>query len=186
MLVHGVRISNVKTTDQAEAARDLEFKNAALHPGLCIKWLSWPRGIQKTGKLYTSLTIYLTAPGMANRVIEQGLVESGEVQIVERFQTGCGLVQCFKCCSHGHIAKHRRVSARCGHCSGHETRECTTNERSICANCTGKGHGSAEHKAWSEGCPAVKRLRKSLQLGSIAALTHIHRQFVWTTVQLSR
>jgi hypothetical protein len=74
VLVHWVRISNVKITDQAEAARDLEFKNVALHPGLCIKRLSWPRGIQKTGKLYSSLTIYLASPGMANRVIEQGLV----------------------------------------------------------------------------------------------------------------
>jgi hypothetical protein len=92
VLVHGVRISKVDTTKQAEAAKDLEFQNASLHPGLCIKRLSWPRGIQKTGKLNSSLTVFLTSPEMANRVIEQGLVESGEVKMVERFQTGCGLV----------------------------------------------------------------------------------------------
>jgi hypothetical protein len=83
--------------------------------------------------------------------------------MVERFQTGCGLVQCFKCCSYGHIAKHCRLSARCGHCSGlHETCECTIKEKSICANCTGKGLRSKEHKAWSESCPARKKAREAL------------------------
>jgi hypothetical protein len=92
VLVHGVRISRVDTTKQAEAAKDLESQNASLYPGLYIKRLSWPRGIQKTGKLNSSLTVFLTSPEMANRVIEQGLVESGEVKMVERFQTGFGLV----------------------------------------------------------------------------------------------
>jgi hypothetical protein len=83
--------------------------------------------------------------------------------MVERFQTGCGLVQCFKCCAYGHIAKHCRASAWCGHCSeSHETRECTKKERSICTNCTDKGLGSTEHKAWSEGCLVHKKAREVL------------------------
>jgi hypothetical protein len=49
--------------------------------------------------------IYLTSPAIANRVIERGLVENGEVK-VERFQTRYGLVQCFKCYAYKHIAKH--------------------------------------------------------------------------------
>jgi hypothetical protein len=106
VLVHGVCVSRVDTTKQAEAARDLELQNAALYPGLCIGQLSWPRGIQKTGKLSLSLTVFLASPEMANKVIEQRLVESREVKMVERFQTGCGLVQCFKCCVYRHIAKH--------------------------------------------------------------------------------
>jgi hypothetical protein len=106
VLVHRVCISKVDTTKKAEAARDLESQNVSLYPGLCIKQLSWPRGIQKSEKLSLSLTIFLTSPEMANRVIEQGLVESREVKMVERFQTGCGLVQCFKCCVYRHIAKH--------------------------------------------------------------------------------
>jgi hypothetical protein len=40
VLVHGVRISKVDTTKQAEAARELESQNASLQPGLCIKRLS--------------------------------------------------------------------------------------------------------------------------------------------------
>lgn len=99
---------------------------------------------------------------MTNRVIEQGLVESEEVKMVERFQTGCGLVQCFKCCAYGHIAKHCRAKAHCGHCSGsHETRDCTNKEKAICANCVGKGLGSTEHKAWSESCLVRKRTREA-------------------------
>ena len=47
---------------------------------------------------------------MANKVIEKGLVEGGEVKEAERFLTGLGLVQCFKCCAFGHIAKHCQVS----------------------------------------------------------------------------
>ena len=111
VLVHGVRISKVDTTKQAEAAKDLEFQNASLHPGLCIKWLSWPRGIQKSGKLNLSLMVFLTSPEMVNKIIKQGLVESREVKMVEWFQTGCGLVQCFKCCAYGHIAKHCQAEA---------------------------------------------------------------------------
>jgi hypothetical protein len=84
--------------------------------------------------------------------------------MVERFQTGCGLVQCFKCCAYGHIAKHCRAEARCGHCSGfHETRDCPNNkEKAFCRNCLGKGLGSTEHKAWSESCPVRKRTREAL------------------------
>jgi hypothetical protein len=106
VLVHRVCISRVDTTKQTEAAKDLELQNASLHPGLCIKQLSWPREIQKTEKLNLSFTVFLTLPEMVNRVIEQRLVESREMKMVEQFQTGCGLVQCFKCCVYRHIAKH--------------------------------------------------------------------------------
>jgi hypothetical protein len=106
VLVYRVCVSRVDTTKQAEAARDLELQNTALYPGLCIGQLSWPRGIHKTGKLSLSLTIFFTLPEMANRVIGQRLVESREVKMVEQFQTGCRLVQCFKYCAYRHIAKH--------------------------------------------------------------------------------
>jgi hypothetical protein len=68
VLVHGVRVSRVDPTKQAEAARDPESQNASLHPGLCIERLSWPRGIQKIRKLSSSLTVFLTSPEMANTV----------------------------------------------------------------------------------------------------------------------
>ena len=100
---------------------------------------------------------------MANRVIEKGLVEGGEVKEAERFLTGLGLVQYFKCCAFGHIAKHCRVSPQCRHCAqSHKTRNCTQKEKSVCPNCVGKGKDSA-HKAWSETCPLRMKTRAEHQ-----------------------
>jgi hypothetical protein len=77
------------------------------------------------GKAYSSLMVFLDAPEAANKVITKGFVEGGEVKLVERFMTGCGLVKCFKCYTYGHIAKNCRAKAHCGHCSdSHETRDC--------------------------------------------------------------
>jgi hypothetical protein len=169
VLVHGVRLNQVDTTKQAKAARDLEFQNASLHPGLRIERLAWPRGIHQTGKKSSSLIVFLTSPQAANKAIREGFVEGGEVHIVERFQTGCGIVQCYRCSGYGHIAKHCRVEARCGHCGlSHETRSCEKGKeaKSYCVNCRGP------HKAWSEDCPVRQKTRKALyeRLWSRAAL----------------
>jgi hypothetical protein len=164
VLVYRVCINKVNTTNQTEAAKDLELQNASLHPGLYIKQLSWSKEIQKTEKLSLSLTIFLTLPEIANRVIKQRLVESREVKIVERFQTGCELVQCFKCCVYRHIAKHCQAEAQCSYCSRfHKTCNCPNNkEKTFCRNCLDKGLGSTEYKVWSESCPVYKRTREAL------------------------
>src|SRR4030088_5464 len=57
MLVHGVQISSVKTTDQKAAIQHIESQNAILHLGLYVKCASWPRGVQNSGKRYSSLTV---------------------------------------------------------------------------------------------------------------------------------
>jgi hypothetical protein len=106
VLVYRVCVSRVDTTKQTETAKNLELQNVSLYSGLCIKQLSWSRRIQKTEKLNLSLTVFFTLSEIANRVIEQRLVESREVKMIERFQTGCRLVQCFKCCIYRYIAKH--------------------------------------------------------------------------------
>ena len=83
-------------------------------------------------------------------MIKQGLVEGGEVRLARRFVVGCGLVQCFKCCDYGHIAKHCRIEARCGHCSGsYKTRACDRKDVALCANCKIKGRSGNDraHKA---------------------------------------
>ena len=73
--------------------------------------------------------------------------------MAERFMMGCGLVQCFKCCAYGHIAKNCRTTARCGHCSeSHETRDCKEKAKKSCANCKAQGHKDNGHKAWDELC----------------------------------
>jgi len=47
------------------------------------------------------------------------------------------VLQCFKCLAFGHLARHCKFSALCGHCAGdHEMMECQLrNESSICGNC---------------------------------------------------
>ena len=95
-------------------------------------------------------------------------MEGGEEKPAERFLTGCGLVQCFKCCSYGHIAKNCRAKTRCGHCSeSHETRSCGQKTQKSCAACKASGHKDTNHKAWDELCPvrvvAREKLRTKLE-----------------------
>ena len=173
MLVHRVKISRVNTTNQKEAIRSLESQNGKLHTGLKIVRVAWPRGVGKTGKEYSSLTVFLLSPEAANMVITRGFVEGGEVKLVERFLTGCGLVQYFKYCLYRHIAKNCQAKARCGHCSGsHETRECPakTQKTGSCAACKAIGYKRTDHKAWDKLCPvqilACEKLRTKLETRS--------------------
>jgi hypothetical protein len=164
VLVHGVKVSRINTADQKRAVELLQEQNTKLHGNLRIARVSWPRGIYGSGKVYSSLTIFLASPEAANQVINSGLVESGEVKMCERFMTGCGLVQCFKCCKYGHIAKTCRAEAQCGHCAGlHETRDCKQKEVGSCAICKILNSKKSNHKAWSECCPARLLERSRLQ-----------------------
>jgi hypothetical protein len=164
VLVHGVKVSRVKTTNQKEAIQSLEAQNNKLHTGLKIVQVAWPRGVSNSGKEYSSLTVFLSSPEAANKVITHGFVEGGEVKLVERFLVGCGLVQCFKCCSYGHIAKNCRAKSRCGHCSEpHETRDCGQKTQKSCAACKALGHKKTDHKAWDELCPVRVAARTALR-----------------------
>jgi hypothetical protein len=78
VFVHVVKISRVKTTNQKEAISSLEAQNSKLHTGLKIVQVAWPCGIGKTGKEYSSLTVFFSSPEVANVVITQGFVEGGE------------------------------------------------------------------------------------------------------------
>ena len=114
-MVHGVRMSNINITDQRQTNRKLEEQNRTLHPDLKII-RTWARGAGAGSKARASLLVFVSSLEVANKVITEGLVEGGEVKLTDRFYTGCGLIQCFKCRSYGHITNHCRVEARCGHC----------------------------------------------------------------------
>jgi hypothetical protein len=163
VMVHGVRMSSINIADQQQANKRLADQNRILHPNLRIIRTTWARGAGASGKVKASLLVFVSSPTEANQIVTEGFIEGGEVHITERFFAGCGLVQCFKCCSYGHIAKHCRIEPRCGHCaSTHETRDCTTKEKSFCPCCKARGLSGATHKAWSELCPVRKDVRTQL------------------------
>jgi len=131
------------------------------------------------GRVYSTLTVFLTSPEAANRVIERGLVEGGEVKQTERFVAGCGLVQCFRCCGYGHIAKNCRVEARCGHCCGsHETRSCDQKDQAICSNCTHRSFRENKYKVWSDVCPVRTETRNELDQKLRSTLKLYHQEVV--------
>jgi hypothetical protein len=163
VMVHGVRINNINIVDQRQTNRKLEEQNRILHPNLKIVRTTWARGAGAGGKARASLLVFTSSPEAANKVITEGLVEGGEVKLTDRFYTGCGLIQCFKCCSYGHIAKHCRIEARCGHCAGlHETRHCNDKTKTTCPCCKARGIRDNNHKAWSELCQARRDVRAQI------------------------
>ena len=163
VMVHGVRMSNINIADQRQTNRKLEEQNRTLHPDLKIIRTTWARGAGAGGKARASLLVFVSSPEVANKVITEGLVEGGEVKLTDRFYTGCGLIQCFKCCSYGHIAKHCRVEARCGHCAGsHETRNCDNKTKSVCPCCKARSIPEYNHKAWSELCKSRRDVRMQI------------------------
>ena len=138
-------------------------QNQSLNPGLTIAHVAWPGGVRDTPKLFSSLTVFLRTPEQANQVIARGFAEEGKVKYIERFHTGCGLVQCFKCCGYGHIAKNCRLSASCGHCAqDHETRGCPKKDLSFCICCIRAKRTKTTHKAWAETCPTRIDTREEL------------------------
>jgi hypothetical protein len=148
VLVHRVKISQINTANQKEAVELLQRQNTKLSRGLQIARVSWPQGVHKSRKVYLSLTVYLTSPEMTNQVIEGRLVEGREVRGCERFMLGYSLVQCFRCCRYGHIAKACRAEAQCRHCTGtHETREYKQKEVRRCVLCKVSNLKNTNHKA---------------------------------------
>lgn len=104
------------------------------------------------------------SPEAANRLIEIGLSEGGEIKRVERFEASCKLTQCFNCQQFGHIAKSCKNTTVCGYCIGqHSTRDCPKKERQLptdrkCTNCC------KNHETWDRSCEIrqkeIRRLRE--------------------------
>jgi hypothetical protein len=148
VFVHRVKISQINTANQKEAVEMLQRQNTKLYRSLWIARVSWPWGVHKSRKVYLSLTVYLTSPEMANQVIEDRLVEGREVKGCERFMLRYGLVQCFRCCRYGYIAKACRAEAQCRHCTDtHETKEYKQKEVRRCVLYKVSNLKNTNHKA---------------------------------------
>ena len=164
----GSRFLRVTLDNQKSAIEGLKHQNRTLLGGLSIQKLAWPKTAK--GKKYSSLIVFLSSPEEANRVLENGFVESGEVKEATRFRVGGGLVQCFNCLSYGHIAKFCRNPERCGHCAGpHNTRVCSDTGTKRCHACLHLKKRDYEHKAWSTACSV--RLLKKEELSALRDVT---------------
>lgn len=156
VFIHGVRVKALDLADQRTTVQKLQDQNRTLHPGAKFLKAAWLRRRIDPSQQnqFSSLILFCLSPELANDIIRKGLVEGGEVKTTERFVAGCSLVQCFRCCSFGHIAKYCRLPPKCGHCSlDHESRDCSTKEaKPFCPNCPGSGLKNREHNAWSSAC----------------------------------
>ncbi|KAI9752896.1 MAG: hypothetical protein M1815_000227 [Lichina confinis] len=77
MMAHGIQVASVDTARQDEAIKLLERQNRALHSGLKIKHLTWPRSAD--GKQFSTLLIDTYCPMVANWLIDEGLLEDLQV-----------------------------------------------------------------------------------------------------------
>jgi hypothetical protein len=154
VFVHSVKVTNVETTDQEKALKKAQEDNETIHPGVKILRVAWPK--KALGRTYSSMIVEVASPEEANRMIELGYVEGGEVKSCELFEAGCKLTQCFKCSAFGHVARACRNKTRCGFCAGgHNTQTCNKKEapgaKPKCANCT------QGHEAWASNCSIRKK-----------------------------
>jgi len=97
VFVHSVKVRNVDTTDHEKAVEYIRTQNQSLHPDATFVRVAWPKRVLTDGRIYSSLIVEVDSPEAANRLIDIGLSEGGELKRVERFEAGCKLKQCFNC-----------------------------------------------------------------------------------------
>ena len=166
LLVHGVCIAAVDTTNQEASIKEIVRKNQILHSGLEIMKISWPKWATKekiagVPKRYSSLLIEVATPEMGNRILEEGLLEGGQLKSCTRYNREGELVQCFKCQRYGHMTMNCNNSAKCGKCAGeHNTRDHKDShgDKENCTVC-----GKAGHPAWSSKCSIRRQKTQGAQ-----------------------
>ena len=159
--VHSIWVAGVDMTTQNWAIKALLQQNRGLHPGLTIEHLTWPKSAE--GKCYSTLHINTYSVTVANRLIDEGLLEDLKVHTCEVFNRATQLTQCFHCQAYSHIARACRNITKCAFCTGeHWSGECRRTEDSTkakCANCHQTGHA-----AWMRVCPIQDKEIEHLQV----------------------
>lgn len=149
---HGVRMTNVDTSNQGKAIESLISQNKNRHPDLRITRVAWTNNAVKMKKSHSSLIIEVATPEMGNRLLSEGLVEGYDMKTCTLFHKECRMTQCFNCQHYGHVGRVCRNPARCGHCAKmHNTNDCPTKDMANsrwCAVCNVQGH-----EAWYHKCP---------------------------------
>ena len=123
VFVHGTEVARYHQKDQKESKKLLEEQNRSLHPELEVLEISWPKFATTSGKRYSSMVVDVASAEQANRLIVEGLLDGGELKVVELFDRNCRVMQCFRCQEYGHSGKSCKKPASCGHCAGNHMSE---------------------------------------------------------------
>jgi len=162
VLVHGVSTAPLLRCTGEEQSRLIERENSRLHPGLKIQRVAWLRNPEHYKKTATSIIIETDSAEQANRLISEGVIAQFELKATELYDPNSRIRQCFNCQRYGHITNSCKHETRCGFCGGkHETRVCTTKEKTTNPKCAACTQGS--HYSWSRQCPERQRERARAQ-----------------------
>ena len=159
VIVHGVKMENYQLNTWEKHAKSIEKENAKLIPNLRIQGMRWLKRTNR--KEFGPLVIEVDSAEQANRLIIEGIVLGYDLKLVERYDAGCRITQCFKCQKYGHISSICSNKETCGHCGkDHNTEICadiSPTPRGRCAAC----HGG-QHTSWSGEYPArVKEIARA-------------------------
>ncbi len=167
VMIHGMRISEFDTGNQAAIKERIETENRSLHPGLEVVKARWCHGgntvVGRGRKLYSSLVLHVATAEIADSLIRKHLIEASEIKRVERYDQAAAAIQCFNCQGEGHMARSCPNPTRCAECSqAHDTRshqEKAPGAPKACAGCGGTGHA-----AYEKVCPVkVKEAQRTRQ-----------------------
>lgn len=161
VIVHGIQVANINTTNQGRAIANLKKANKRLHQNLDIVRISWPMKAMRLRKAWSSLYIEVTTPEMANRLIAEGLINDYGNKECKMFSKDCQITQCFNCHQYGHVRKTCQNQTWCRHCASvYLLHACPVAGFAKCCKCTICGK---KHKAWSADCKIRQAQKRQVQ-----------------------
>jgi len=176
-----LRVERGRQADNTATIQEIVKQTERLIPGLVITRIQWLRQ-ENTNQAYNennertqgapetrqgndrrthgSLIVSVHTPGMQKLLIQKGIIINGLIYNTRLYNHRLRLERCYRCAQWGHTQSTCAAQVCCGHCAGpHDTRQCTNQDQTKCANC----HRST-HKAWErEGCIEYRRRKERAQ-----------------------
>jgi len=176
-----LRVEKGRQADNTATIQEIVKQTERLIPGLEITRIQWlrqenanqannennerTRGSPETrqgdaGRTHGSLIVSTHTPGMQKLLIQKGIIINGLIYNARLYNHKLRLERCYRCAQWGHTQSTCAAQVCCGHCAGpHDTRHCSNQDQTKCANC----HRST-HKAWErEDCIEYRRRKARAQ-----------------------